>query len=38
MRIAYSEWLLVALGILHAMRMRHIVNYGLSGCKIEGNS
>jgi len=32
--ITYSEWVLVALGIQHAMRVRHVVLFGLSGCTI----
>jgi hypothetical protein len=30
MSISYAECALVALGVQHAMRMRHIVIYGLS--------
>jgi hypothetical protein len=30
--VTYSECLLVALDIKHAMRMRRIVIFGLSGC------
>ena len=32
--ITYSEFVSVALSIQHAMRMRHIVASGLSGCTI----
>jgi hypothetical protein len=32
--ITYSECVSVALGIQHAIRMRHIVTRGLSDCKI----
>ena len=32
--IAYYECVFVALGILYAMRMRHIIICGLSDCKI----
>jgi len=34
MSISYSESVFVALGIQHAMRMRHTVNYRLSGTTI----
>ena len=34
MHIAYSECVFVDLGIHHAMRVRHGVIYGLSGCTI----
>jgi len=32
MSITYSESMFVALGFQHAMRMRHVVICGLSGC------
>jgi hypothetical protein len=32
--ITYSESVFVALGIQHAMRMRHIIVCGLSGCTM----
>jgi len=32
--ITHSECVFVALGIRHAMRMRHIFIYGLTSCKI----
>jgi hypothetical protein len=32
--ITYSEYVLVALGMQHAIRMRHIVSYGLPGCIV----
>jgi hypothetical protein len=34
MSIACSEDVLVALGIRHAMGMRHIVIFGLPGCTV----
>ena len=34
MSIKYSEFMFVAVYIQHAMRMRHIVIYGLSGSTI----
>ena len=34
MNVTYSEWLFVALGIRHAIRMRHIVICALSGCTL----
>jgi hypothetical protein len=33
--ITYSGFVFVALGIQHAMRMRHIVNCGLPGSTIS---
>jgi hypothetical protein len=32
--ITNSERVLVALGIQHAMRMRHVIICGLSGCTV----
>jgi hypothetical protein len=32
--ITYSEYVFIASGVQHAMRMRHIVIYGLSGSTI----
>ena len=37
MSITYSECVFVALGIQHAMRMRHIVICGLPGCTLFFN-
>jgi len=34
MIVTYSEYVFVALGIQHAMRMRRVVTYGLPGSTI----
>jgi len=34
MEITYSKCWFVALSVQHAMRMRHFVVYGLSGCTV----
>ena len=32
--ITHTEWVFVALGVQHAMHMRHIAICGLSGCLV----
>ena len=38
MSFTYSDFVFVALGIQHAMRVRHIVVCGLPDCAIKGKS